>query len=115
VLELLAPQLGLLPMLLAGYPRDEKTRFSHLERIRRHLGFVRCDRVPRQHLLDHLTSVARGAPRTESLRRAAHAWLAAWDDRDGRGKDPQSVSYRYSCLRLSREWYRPFAQWPVDG
>ncbi len=44
VLEVLAPQLGLLPMLLADYPRDEKTRFSHLERIRRHLRFVRTSR-----------------------------------------------------------------------
>jgi hypothetical protein len=26
VLEVLAPQLGLLPMLIADYPRDEKTR-----------------------------------------------------------------------------------------
>jgi len=67
VLEVLAPQLGLLPMLLADYPRDEKTRFSHLERIRRHLGFVRCDRVQRQHLLDHLTSVARGGQRAQRL------------------------------------------------
>jgi TnpA family transposase len=75
VLEVLAPQLGLLPMLLAGYPRDEKTRWAHLERIRRHLGFVRCDRAQRQHLLHHLISAARSAPRTETLRRAAHAWL----------------------------------------
>src|SRR5438477_53220 len=75
VLEVLAPQLGLLPVLLADYPRDEKTRFAHLERIRRHLGFVRCDRAHRQHLLVHVTSVARGAPRTEALRRAAHTWL----------------------------------------
>lgn len=28
VLEVLSPQLGLLPMLLADYPRDEKTRFA---------------------------------------------------------------------------------------
>jgi hypothetical protein len=75
VLEVLAPQLGLLPMLLADYPRDEKTRWAHLERIRRHLGFVRRDRAQRQHLLDHLISVARNAPRPETLRRAAHAWL----------------------------------------
>ena len=75
VLEVLAPQLGLLPMLIADYPRDEKTRWAHLERIRRHLGFVRCDRAQRQQLLEHLTSVAHGALRTEALRRAAHAWL----------------------------------------
>jgi hypothetical protein len=47
VLEVLAPQLGLLPMLIAEYPQDEKTRFVHLERIRRHLGFVRCDQAQR--------------------------------------------------------------------
>jgi len=75
VLEVLSPQLGLLPMLLADYPRDEKTRFAHLERIRRHLGFGRCDRAQRQHLLAHLSTVARSAPRTESLRKAAHEWL----------------------------------------
>jgi len=30
VLEMLAPQIGLLPMLIADYPQDEKTRFTHL-------------------------------------------------------------------------------------
>lgn len=75
VLEVLAPQLGLLPLLLGDYPRDEKTRWAHLERIRRHLGFVRCDRIQRQRLLDHLTDCARSAPQTEALRRAAHQWL----------------------------------------
>jgi len=75
VLEVLAPQLGLLPILIAEYPQDEKTRFVHLERIRRHLGFVRCDQAQRQRLFAHLTAVARGAPRTEALRKAAHEWL----------------------------------------
>ena len=41
VLETLTQQLGLLPFPLANYPQDEKTRFEHLERIRRYLGFVR--------------------------------------------------------------------------
>jgi hypothetical protein len=62
-------------MPITDYPRDEKTRWTHLERIRRHLGFVRCDRGQRQLLLEHLTSVARGASRTDSLRRTAHTWL----------------------------------------
>jgi hypothetical protein len=75
VLEVLAPQLGLLPMPITDYPRDEKTRWTHLERIRRHRGFTRCDRGHRQQLLEHLTSVARAVPRTDSLRRAAHTWL----------------------------------------
>jgi len=47
----------------------------HLERIRRHLGFVRCDRAQRQRLLAHLSTVASSAPRTEALRKAAHEWL----------------------------------------
>jgi Domain of unknown function (DUF4158) len=75
VLEVLAPQLGLLPMLISDYPRDDKTRWTHLERIRRHLGFVRCDGAQRQRLLDYLTTLARSGPRTEALRRAAHQWL----------------------------------------
>lgn len=77
VLEVLAPQLGLLPMPIAAYPQDEKTRFVHLERIRQHLGFVRCDRDQRQRLLTYLITVASSAPRTEAVRRAAHAWLLA--------------------------------------
>jgi len=75
VLETLAPQLGLLPMPIADYPQDEKTRFAHLERIRQHLGFVRCDGPQRHRLLIHLTAVAGSAPRTEALRKAAHQWL----------------------------------------
>jgi hypothetical protein len=69
-LEVVAPQLGLLPMFIADYPRDEKARWAYLERIRRHLGFVRCDRTQRQHLLDHLTSVC---PQRASHRNVRHA------------------------------------------
>ncbi len=69
VLEALAPQLGLLPMPLTDYPQDDKTRAAHLERIRQHLGFVRCDPAQRQRLLAHLTTVARTVPRIEALRR----------------------------------------------
>jgi len=77
VLEVLAAQLGLLPMPLADYAQDDKTRAAHLERLRQHLGFVRCDRVQRQSLLAHLTTVARTAPRTEALRKEAQTWLLA--------------------------------------
>jgi TnpA family transposase len=76
-LEVLARQLGLLPMPLIDYPRDDKTRAAHLGRIRQHLGFVRCDPAQRQRLLAHLTTVARAAPRTAALRKAAQAWLLA--------------------------------------
>ncbi len=77
VLQVLATQIGVLPMPLDDYPQDDKTRSAHLERIRQYLGFVRCDRTQRQRLLVHLTNVARDAPRTEALRKGAYAWLLA--------------------------------------
>jgi Domain of unknown function (DUF4158) len=43
MLETLARQLGLLPMPIDDYPQHEKTRWEHLERIRQHLHFRRCD------------------------------------------------------------------------
>ena len=50
--EALAEQLGLLPLALAaslrGYPANEDTRLDHHERIRRHLGFIRCGAAERQ-------------------------------------------------------------------
>ena len=77
VLQVLATQIGVLPMPLGEYPQDDKTRSAHLERIRQHLGFVRCDPTHRQRLLGHLTNMARDAPRTEVLRKSAYAWLLA--------------------------------------
>lgn len=59
VIEMIGSQLGLLPISLDGYPQNEKTRFEHLERIRQHLGFVRCDAPQRERLLNHLTVIAR--------------------------------------------------------
>ncbi len=77
VLQVLATQIGVLPMPLGEYPQDDKTRSAHLERIRQHLGFVRCDPMQRQRLLGYLTNMARDAPRTEVLRKSAYAWLLA--------------------------------------
>jgi Domain of unknown function (DUF4158) len=37
-LQVLAPQLGLLPMPLADYPPNDKTRAAHFERIRQISG-----------------------------------------------------------------------------
>jgi len=52
--EALAEQLGLLPLALAaslrGYPANEDTRLDHHERIRHHLGFVRCGPATRRLL-----------------------------------------------------------------
>jgi TnpA family transposase len=54
VVEMIASQLGLLPIAPHDYPQNEKTRFEHLERIRQHLGFVRCDTLQRERLLNLL-------------------------------------------------------------
>jgi len=64
-----------LPIPIDDYPQNEKTRFNHLERIRQHLGFVRCDAPQRERLLNHLTVIAPGLTRSTALRQAAHRWL----------------------------------------
>jgi len=75
VVERIASQLGLLPIAPDDYPQNEKTRFEHLERIRQHLGFVRCDEAQRERLLKHLIDIAQAFTRTTALRQAAHRWL----------------------------------------
>jgi hypothetical protein len=75
VIEMIASQLGLLPIAPDDYPQNEKTRFEHLERIRQHLGFVGCDTLQRERLLNHLTGIAQALTRTTALRQAAHLWL----------------------------------------
>jgi hypothetical protein len=75
VVEMIGSQLGLLPISLDSYPQNEKTRFEHLERIRKHLGFVRCEAPQRERLLNHLTAIAQGLTRATALRQAAHRWL----------------------------------------
>ena len=75
--DTLASQLGLLSIGLDGYPSDENTRHTHLERLRTYLGYVRCGEVERERLAAHLELAARTTPRTESLRQSGHAWLFA--------------------------------------
>ena len=75
VVEMMGSQLGLLPISLKSYPQNEKTRFEHLDRIRQHLGFVRCDAPQRDRLLQHLTEIAERLTRATALREAAHEWL----------------------------------------
>jgi dTDP-4-amino-4,6-dideoxygalactose transaminase len=48
--RLLAEIPGITPLPIPDYPQNEKTRWEHLERIREHLGFVKCDEAARQHL-----------------------------------------------------------------
>ena len=77
--ESLAEQLGLLPLALEvslqGYPANEDTRFDHHERIRRHLGFVRCGATERRRLLDHMMATAQAVPRAATLYPLACRWL----------------------------------------
>src|SRR3954451_12244479 len=75
VIEMISAQLGLLPISPDSYPQNEKTRFEHLDRIRQHLGFVRCEAPQRERLLNHLIVTAQGFTRATALRRAAHRWL----------------------------------------
>jgi hypothetical protein len=74
VVEMIGSQLGLLPISLESYPQNEKTRFEHLERIRQHLEFVRCDASQRDRLLHHLTEISQ-LTRATALRQAAQEWL----------------------------------------
>ena len=75
VLETLASQLGVLAMPIPEYPQNEKTRWEHLERIRRHLGFSKCDEAQRERLLAHLRSQAAAMPRSQPLHAEACRWL----------------------------------------
>jgi hypothetical protein len=75
VIETIASQTGVLPLPIDGYPQNEKTRFEHLERIGRYLGFIRCDAVQRDRLLNHLVGIAQAMPRSGGLRQTAYRWL----------------------------------------
>jgi hypothetical protein len=71
VVEMIGSQLGLLPISLERYPQNEKTRFEHLERIRQHLAFVRCDAPQRDRLLHHLIEISQRLTCATALRQAA--------------------------------------------
>ena len=58
-----------------SYPANEDTRLDHHERIRRHLGFVRCGPAERRRLLDHMVATARAVPRAATLYPLACRWL----------------------------------------
>ena len=75
VLEMLAQQLGVLPLPIPDYPQNEKTRWEHLERIREHLGFVKYDDTARQQLLRYVQERAATVPRLTVLQTLACQWL----------------------------------------
>jgi hypothetical protein len=75
VLDTLAQQLGVLPMPIPDYPQNEKTRWEHLERIREHLGFAKCDEQARQRLLAYVQDQAARVPRVTTLHTLACQWL----------------------------------------
>lgn len=75
VLEHVAQQLGMLALPITGYPHDDQARSDHNDRIRRYLGFVRCDARQRQNLLGFLTGTAQVSPKANAMREATYRWL----------------------------------------
>lgn len=75
VLEFLAPQVNSAVVPIPEYPHNEKTRWEHLERIRCHLGFVKCEETQRQRLFNHLCAQAILMPRAAALHQEACRWL----------------------------------------
>lgn len=75
VVETLATQLGVLPLPIPGQPHNEKTRFEHLERIRRHLGFVSCDASQRERLFQTAVELSDQTPQVTALREQLYRWL----------------------------------------
>ena len=51
VLDFLAPQVKTDAVQISEYPQNEKTRWEHLDRIQKHLGFEKCDEGQRRLLL----------------------------------------------------------------
>jgi hypothetical protein len=105
IVETIAAQMGVLPLSIDSYPQNEKTRFEHLERIRRHLGFVRCHSAQRDRLLNYLIGIAQTMPRCEGLRQTAHRWLKQ-EKIDG-GRSGQ-FGYSLATKRSYRQGYSLF-------
>ena len=95
VLETLSLQLGVLPIPIDDYPQNEKTRFDHLERIRQHLKFSRCDASQRERLLHHLADTAQALPPFDGIA-ASSSPLAA-----GTKNCPTGADHLTGCDRDS--------------
>jgi hypothetical protein len=75
VLEFLAPQVKTEAVQIPEYPQNEKTRWEHLDRMRSHLRFEKCDEARRQLLFNHLKTQAVLMPRASALYDEACSWL----------------------------------------
>ena len=75
VITHLGQQLFILPIDIAAYPQDEKTRWHHLDHLRKHLGFEKCQESQRQRLESFLREEAARSPRTTTLTKSACRWL----------------------------------------
>lgn len=80
VFECVAQQLGMLALPWNDFLHndifyEEQTRQDQMQRLRRYLGFVRCDAAQRQALLDHLLERAQMTAKVPPLQAAALEWL----------------------------------------
>jgi hypothetical protein len=76
VFEYVALQLEMLAIPWSDFVYDEQTRQDQMQRLRRYLGYARCDASQRQALLDYLVEKAQITAKTAPLREVALEWLA---------------------------------------
>jgi hypothetical protein len=103
VIETMARQLGLLPISLESYPQHENTEQEHQERVRRHLGFVRCELPHRQQLLAYITDLAQREPRIRAGQRTCAALKGRHEKRNGIGgerRDYRALKRDEMCGRI---------------
>ena len=76
VFEYVALQLEMLAIPWSDFVYDEQTRQDQMQRLRRYLGYARCDASQRLALLDYLVEKAQITAKTAPLREVALEWLA---------------------------------------
>jgi TnpA family transposase len=78
VLEAITKQLNIETNVdLSGYPQSADTWTEHPDRIRKYLGFSKCDELQRLKLLNYLTDQALQMSKTTALTDLACEWLYA--------------------------------------
>ncbi len=76
VVDILIKQIGINePIDLSAYPHTKTTLNAHPERIRKYLGFQKCDELQRLRLLTYLTEQVLELPRNTDLLDVACDWL----------------------------------------
>ncbi len=76
VVALLVQQIGIdEPIDLTLYPQSKNTLTIHPERIRKYLGFKKCDELQRLRLLNHLTEQVLKLPHSADVIDVACGWL----------------------------------------